>query len=548
MLRLMLLVFCLGWLFAAQSQAAERFLPPDAARTIQNALTRPAPLPGATLEGISVEASRATLRFSRQGRLLTAFLGHPDAHPGEERAGGFSLHLNPDPGLWPTETLVALRQRVAAIDPAIWQDPTLSADPASMAHELIVSAEHLMDRDDNALAGRILGVARRLKPEAPGLAFALARLSSQSGDAEGSRRAALMAPLTDGAEARAALEAVRRELLTPETPDPAAALDSLRLIAPQQRRRDADDPPCEVEGIARLLDGRGQGALAARVRAELLAAYPHCAASWNGLGSHLLREGQADTLMTLAEKALAAAPDAPDALLQKARALRRMGRIAEAMPIFERLHELTGDPRMVTLFSTLASQNPRDDAAFARIRTQAEADPPRLPYRHALGVLSYYRGDYETSRRLMDELHALLPKDPRIYIYAAMSRYELGDWEGARRWLGELERLEDSDPDVWYCLAILYHERDRPRALAYLDRYLADPPDPDEYSPKRERALAFRAALAAGKPIPDWQPHASGKKTVPEQGGCRSTGIPGGLAGLLAGLGALAGLRRRRVC
>ncbi len=232
---------------------------------------------------------------------------------------------------------------------------------------------------------------------------------------------------------------------------------------------------------------------------------PTCEPLWSAYTEHMLETEQFTRLVATADQALLLHPEATFILNAKASALRRLHRYPEAMRIYEKLYELTGNIHNVVLHSTVAARS-LDDAPYEAIRARHAADPDNLLFQHTLAVTSYYRRNYETVIPLMDNLREKMPDSARVYIYGAMSRYELGDWEGCREWLSVLESHETTDPDLYYCLAILWHRRDRDKALAYLDRYFAYPPEPEDDPTKRERAYEYRQRLVAGQSIPAWIP------------------------------------------
>lgn len=102
------------------------------------------------------------------------------------------------------------------------------------------------------------------------------------------------------------------------------------------------------------------------------------------------------------------------------------------------------------------------------------------------GVAAHYRGhghgttreaksaDYKRTIRLLRRAEKELGHAPRLWIYLAVSYYRTGDQAGAEDAIRRAENAEKGeDADVYYCSAEVYHQKDPPRALADIDRYLA---------------------------------------------------------------------------
>jgi tetratricopeptide (TPR) repeat protein len=522
--RLLVSVISMMLLFSFSVFAAEQTLPPDSAQTLRSAILAGGSPTGLKLDSIVVEQTSAVLRFAAGGKTYTATLTFPSGKGDSRLAGPFAVALTPDPGDWPKSSLETLTTRLRKVAPDIWRAPGTGKDPSWMVKDLVLSAEQLLDRDEVMLASRLLNIARHLDPKNADLGWAQVRLYAQTGDGEASRQAALAQPLTPDSEVHSALEAVRRIVFSDLNLSEGDALQGLAVLSPEKRSGDEHDPACEVEKMAVVLDLRGKQERAAELRMALVKSAPQCTMAWSSLGRYMLDQGKAKEFLDLVNVALVNYPEEPELITQQARALRRQLRLKDSMVSYEKLYALTHDESVISLYSSIASQNPGDDPTYNEIVKKSEEDPDNLLYRHAWGVLAHYRHDYPTSVRIMDELRPKLPTNARMFIYGAMSRYQLGDWDGALSWLRDLEKIGTADPDLWYCLSVLYHKRDKELSLKYLDKYLAIPPDPDEYQPKRQRAINFRGLVENGERVEDWEPQA-----VPGQGsGCASPNATSG--------------------
>ncbi len=242
-----------------------------------------------------------------------------------------------------------------------------------------------------------------------------------------------------------------------------------------------------------------------------------------------------------------------DVLREKVKVLRRKKKDREALALLRDINRrFPNREDMIQLHSTIASSLKDAEAYRREMLAAAEADPEDLFAAHAAGVMSYYLGDYDRCRRLLEPLKKRLPGNTRVHIYTAMSHYHQGRWEEALQGLRYLESIQAKDPDLYYCLAILFSSKDIPRALGYLEQYLAVPHQPDEAPEKKNRAWREWEQLKQGIMPAEWKPGMEHIRDLEQaediDDGCRSLSDPA--SGLLAWilLSLWVGFRRKTVC
>jgi tetratricopeptide (TPR) repeat protein len=133
---------------------------------------------------------------------------------------------------------------------------------------------------------------------------------------------------------------------------------------------------------------------------------------------------------------------------------------------------------------------------LAGLLAKADADPRDAVSAFFAGVLLHYDKEFERSRRYLEPLLARFPKEPRLYIYLAMDAFNLGDAPGAERFIAEAAKLDLRDPDVPYCMAEIFRDTDRKRALDAIETYLHMTEfTADARSTKQRRVLDMREAI-----------------------------------------------------
>ncbi len=128
-------------------------------------------------------------------------------------------------------------------------------------------------------------------------------------------------------------------------------------------------------------------------------------------------------------------------------------------------------------------------------RVKAHPDDPYAAF--FAGVINHYERDFAASQALLEPIVGKVADEPRLYIYLGMNAFNLGDLAKAQDYISRAERLDQKDPDVPYCIAEIFRDSDRARAVAALDRYWAMTRfTSDLSSRKQQRVAGMREALA----------------------------------------------------
>jgi hypothetical protein len=142
-----------------------------------------------------------------------------------------------------------------------------------------------------------------------------------------------------------------------------------------------------------------------------------------------------------------------------------------------------------------------------RFRDRADADPKDVLANFFAGVLLHYEKGFQASSRYLSSVIGKVSDEPRLYIYLAMNAFNLGDRATAERYISRAETLDLEDPDVPYCIAEIFRDSDRRRAVDALDRYWEMTRyTSDIKSVKQQRVWGMREALKKcldeGTPVP----------------------------------------------
>ncbi len=237
-----------------------------------------------------------------------------------------------------------------------------------------------------------------------------------------------------------------------------------------------------------------------------LNSFDFCDDVWKLFSDKMLEAGRALQFLERLEQKIAQQPEKPEWLRLKAMALWRLKRFRETLAVWEKLYDLSPDPTLVDRHTSLITRLADEKDLYDQMVRRLNEKPGDMLARHAIAILNYYHRNYETCRTMVDELIKVLPEDPRLYIYGAMSRYELGDWDGARQWLFELDNKGFGDGDLYYCKAVIWHRKDPAKALENLDIFIGRPVGPEDHLPKHAHAVEIREQLARGETIWEWLP------------------------------------------
>ena len=131
-----------------------------------------------------------------------------------------------------------------------------------------------------------------------------------------------------------------------------------------------------------------------------------------------------------------------------------------------------------------------------RFRDQADKDPSDVLANFFAGVLLHYEKGFEASSGYLKSVIGKVSDEPRLFIYLAMNAFNLGDRQTAERFISRAETLDLEDPDVPYCIAEIFRDSDRKRAVNALDRYWEMTRyTSDIKSVKQQRVWGMREAL-----------------------------------------------------
>ena len=240
---------------------------------------------------------------------------------------------------------------------------------------------------------------------------------------------------------------------------------------------------------------------------KVLDFYEDCDDVWTAYAERMFAEGRAERFLEHIDEKLAEHPENTSWLHLKAKALMHLRRFREARRVLEALYDLKPDPKLVEAHSTLVERLSGDRYLYDHMLGRVKAQKDDLLGLHALVILDCHRGWYESCRSRVDMLHSKLPDDSLLYVYGALSRYELDDWEGIRQWLDEFANKGLGNRDLYYLKAMLWHRKELPKALRNLDKYLSYPVGPEDDIDKYAHALEIRERLVKGETIWEWLPH-----------------------------------------
>jgi tetratricopeptide (TPR) repeat protein len=261
---------------------------------------------------------------------------------------------------------------------------------------------------------------------------------------------------------------------------------------------------------ARALAGLGELAdPGAHVR-ELVAAAPDVASACalDQLGLDLSQLGRVDDAMAVFLGLLRAEPRCPPATwLRVSNEVSRLRRLSELGPLLEAAARLYPDDaavigplanyykwqeqydKAIAVLEPLAqARNPQPgllepllhtyalrgvtDAQIEDFAARSDADPTSGFSALYAGAFLHYRGDQERAIPFLERAVKALPREPRGFIYLAMSHHALGHSAEAQKYIELAESGGTSDPDVHYCRGRILMDVDPPRSVAEFDRYL----------------------------------------------------------------------------
>ncbi len=500
---------------------------------------------GYKLGSIDIRENRILLEIGKGKRIWKLTLTQAEAADSSgDVAGPFAVSFEKNtPAAMKKALLRGLRKRLASLKTdQVWSRAAWSAEEelgpgAWTASEIRDITTKLLDGNETDLAERAIHLLKRIpeSSEFPRLDLRLMAAKGAFGPAE-----TLLDRLKKEKKIEDSEFSWEHARLSILKGDMAGAMKDLKHYREQKSEKQAD--LCSIDTLANLLILRDEHFRSLELRKAMNENFPECLDIFANRARHQLDIRQDREALQTIENVARAHPEHVALQQALAAALRRNKRQMEAVDIYAKIYNKTGSERMLSLYSTIISQNPDCMPHLEKARKLNAEHPDNLMYKHSLGVLSHYCGFHEDTIRIMDELREKLPTNARVYIYGAMSRYETGDWQGAKEWLDELARIGTADPDLYYCQAVIHHLKDPKLALKHLDEYLRHPQGPDEMPLKRVRSMEIREMLVKGKPVTYWIKNAEGKAK-----GCRAVPLsfPHGLMLLWLVVGLY--FRRKRI-
>lgn len=178
---------------------------------------------------------------------------------------------------------------------------------------------------------------------------------------------------------------------------------------------------------------------------------------------YLLDQGKGQVVQERLEKRLAAGDRSP-------------GLLKELLTFYI---QVEGRPARMKGFISRADSNPQDTVAafFA-------------------GVLLHYERQFERSQAYLNRLKDVFPKEARLHIYLAMNAFNLGQRKVAEDHINRAALLDTRDPDVPYCIAEIYRDTNRKRAIEALRSYWSQTTyTSNPTSEKQRRVWAMKTAI-----------------------------------------------------
>jgi cellulose synthase operon protein C len=318
--------------------------------------------------------------------------------------------------------------------------------------ESVVYARFLIENGNLGVAEPVLIDALRLSPNNPAILIELGRVYL-------------------GQQDWARLEQVEATLRRLDTPEMAAAADSLRVARLQAQERsdeavtllesiiqqqgsnsaaeleivrthlrsgDVDAAESFVDGMlaenpqndllrflkASIYASTERVADAEEIYAAMLAENPQQETVWRTLYTLQTRQGRFDEARQTLEKGLEALPEAPNLQWALAGEYERDGDIEGAIGIYERLYERNSDSIIVannlaSLISTYRTDQESLDRAWSIARRLRGAERPE--FQDTYGWIAFRRGEIDVALEHLEPAAAALPGDPLVQFHLGMA-------------------------------------------------------------------------------------------------------------------------------
>lgn len=236
------------------------------------------------------------------------------------------------------------------------------------------------------------------------------------------------------------------------------------------------DHACAWVDVARSLEMTGALVEARRLADAVAQRAPACLQAWL-LAGELSQGGPGgwEATVQLADTALRHHPENLNLLFLKASALHSGWKNREAAQIWEQVAKKDLHfPSVLGMLATAYTQLPevREDTFLAPFAARLAANPDDVVARYVKGTIHYYRDEFDQVLEMMEPLRAVVPQEPRVHLYTAMSHFNLGHVREADERLATLERMGHDDPDYYYCRSVVNRRRDFAQSLADLETFV----------------------------------------------------------------------------
>ncbi len=433
-------------------------------------------------EALAIEIDLARVKATyADGRVLYA--EHPSTHDGSAAVVKTAhVLVRRGAGLWTPDALAKVAAHVKAAKPPTWRKPAgrtpkpqiaqPDAAHAARLEDLMSQASEALSIDEKDKALKLLRQVVRDGRFDTMRKVRLGGLLRRAGDERGGLK------LLREATASLAARAKSKPDVRPLWADALARLDAAAAakVATQAVTADKTRDRCVWAMVAYTLNEAGERDAAVRIADAVLKAEPKCERAWlvKGLAADHGKDAWRRVL-AVTDAALAQLPDSLPLLNLKAGAHHAGWQNREAAATWEKIaRKDLKFPGVMGMLATAWTQLPElHDADFldpmlARLKT----DPDDVISRYIVGTASYYRGDFEAVIRYLDPLREVVPREPRVHLYTAMSHFHLGHTDIAERRLASLEKFGHSDPDYYYCRSVMRRHTDFEGSLRDLETFV----------------------------------------------------------------------------
>jgi tetratricopeptide (TPR) repeat protein len=251
--------------------------------------------------------------------------------------------------------------------------------------------------------------------------------------------------------------AIRAALAALQRGDFAVAEQTLR---PEVQARPKDASALTLLGVA--LDGQKKFAEAEAVHHRAVANAPNSPDAWNNYANHLMEAGDQAGASRLYLRVVALDVSNYNANVQLARLSVGAKNGAEALSYFQHLPASQQDaPRLAPLRVAalyLAGETAQADALAARWLAVTKSD---LPQSFALGLALANAGQFAKAGAFFTQALALAPSDFNLLFNLGVVAYRAGNFKRAREVLEAAGRQQPENVDVLYNLACVEHAANR---------------------------------------------------------------------------------------